>query len=428
MRSIIDRRAKPIKAQITIPLDIADVSVLNIEVDNRGDYIITVASRIEGTKCRKCDRGITNFHALDDPIMLRHLPILGARVWIRIRPKRYKCPYCEEGPTSTQQLEWYSAKSPNTKAYEKYLLLQLVNSTIEDVSIKEGLGYKALEALLDRYISSAVNWDEVKRVKLLGLDEIALKKGHKDFVVIVTARSANGEVSVVAVLPDRKKETVRRFLQSIPGRVKRGIRTVCTDMYEGFINAVKEVLVRAHVVVDRYHVAKLYREDADQLRKQELRRLKKELSKEEYATIKGAMWAFRKKKAALSEEEAELLKRLFSYSPALKKAYRYREELSAIFDEELTKEEGKKKIKNWRKRVKASGLKCFDNFFKTLSNWMDEITNYFVDRNNSGFVEGLNNKIKVLKRRCYGIFNLRHLFQRIYLDLEGYRRFAGTIC
>jgi len=50
---------------------------------------------------------------------------------------------------------------------------------------------------------------------------------------------------------------------------------------------------------------------------------------------------------------------------------------------------------------------------------MDEITNYFVDRNNSGFVEGLNNKIKVLKRRCYGIFNLRHLFQRIYLDLEG---------
>src|SRR3989440_2515737 len=152
---------------------------------------ITVASRIEGTKCRKCDREITNFHALDDPIMLRHLPILGMRVWIRIRPKRYKWPYCEEGPTSTHQLEWYSAKSPNTKTYEKYLLLQLVNSTIEDISIKEGLGYKALEALLDRYISGAVKWDEVKRVKLLGLDEIALKKGHKEFVVIVTARSAN---------------------------------------------------------------------------------------------------------------------------------------------------------------------------------------------------------------------------------------------
>jgi transposase len=58
---------------------------------------------------------------------------------------------------------------------------------------------------------------------------------------------------------------------------------------------------------------------------------------------------------------------------------------------------------------------------------MDEITNYFLDRSNSGFVEGLNNKIKVLKRRCYGILNLSHLFQRLFLDLEGYRLFARTV-
>ena len=57
---------------------------------------------------------------------------------------------------------------------------------------------------------------------------------------------------------------------------------------------------------------------------------------------------------------------------------------------------------------------------------MEEISNYFLARQNSGFVEGLNNKIKVLKRRCYGIFNLSHLFQRLSLDLEGYQRFAHT--
>ncbi len=58
---------------------------------------------------------------------------------------------------------------------------------------------------------------------------------------------------------------------------------------------------------------------------------------------------------------------------------------------------------------------------------MEEITNYFVKRETSGFVEGLNNKIKVLKRRCYGIFNLGHLFQRVFLDLEGYRLFAKAV-
>lgn len=407
-------------------MDIPDVRVLAIEINDRGDCTITVESTLEGTKCRKCGREIREFHGLDDAITLRHLPILGRRVYLRLRPQRYRCPDCEGGPTTTQELSWYTANSPHTKAYERYLLLQLVHATMEDVSIKEEIGYKALEGVVDRWINREVDWAEVHGVKILGLDEIALKKGHRDFVVIVTARSAEGEVRVLAVLPNRKKQTVRKFLEALPKRVKRTIRTVCTDMYEGFITAVKEVLGKAQVVVDRYHVAKLYRQGADQLRKKELRRLKKELSKEQYEDIKGAMWPVRKNQADLEADEQDLLKRLFTYSPELKRAYIYREPLTAIFEEDLSKEEATKKLKNWRKRVRASGLRCYKSFLKTLNKWMEEITNYFLHRNNSGFVEGLNNKIKVLKRRCYGIFNLSHLFQRILLDLEGYRLFART--
>jgi transposase len=401
------------------------VRVLNSELTPRGDYTLTVESTLDGTKCRKCGREIREFHGLDEEIMLRHLPILGRKVFLRLRPKRYRCPYCEGGPTTTQELSWYTAKSPHTKAYEKYLLLQLVHATVEDVSIKEDLGYKALEGLVDRWISREVNWAEVKGVKILGLDEIALKKGHRDFVVIVTARAA-GEVKVLAVLPDRKKETVKAFLARLPKRVKRALRTVCTDLYEGFIPAVKEALGKVEVVADRYHVAKLYRECADPLRKQELRRLKQDLPKAHYEESKGAMWPFRKNPADLEADEQALLKRLFAYSPDLHRAYTYREQLTALFEQKLSKEGAKHEIKKWRRRVKARGLQCYESFFTTLDTWLEEITNYFLQRNNSGFVEGLNNKIKVLKRRCYGIFNLGHLFQRLFLDLEGYRVFAPT--
>jgi len=182
------------------------------------------------------------------------------------------------------------------------------------------------------------------------------------------------------------------------------------------------------VVVDRYHVAKLYREGADRLRRQELRRLKQELPKVDYAKIKGALWPFRKNAADLEEEERDLLKRVFAYSPDLQQAYEYREQLTALFDEELAKDQATQKLTNWQKQVRASGLRCYDSFLQTLDQWMEEITNYFLDRHNSGFVEGLNNKIKVLKRRCYGIFTLPHLFQRISLDLEGYQLFARTVC
>jgi transposase len=91
---------------------------------------------------------------------------------------------------------------------------------------------------------------------------------------------------------------------------------------------------------------------------------------------------------------------------------------------EIGKEEAKKKFEEWKQEVIQSRVNCYKSFIKTLDNWMDEITNYFLSRENSGFVEGLNNKIKVLKRRCYGITNITHLFQRIFLDLKGYKLFA----
>lgn len=415
------------KRLIEALLNIPKVRIEEIELDSKGDVIISVESALDTGKCRKCGREIKEFHGHDDPIQLRHLPMLGHKVYIRLRPKRYICRYCSDNPTSTLQLEWYDSRSPHTKTYEKYILLQLVNSTIEDISIKEDVGYKAIEAILDRHISHEVNWDEYDKLKELGIDEISLKKGHKDFVTIVIARPTETEIEILAVLPDKRKETVKKFLESIPARLKRTIKKVCTDLYDGFINAVKEALPRAKVVGDRFHVAKLYRDCADALRKKELKRLKKKLSKEKLAEIKGAMWAFRKNKADLEPEEQELLNRFFEHSPKAQLAYKFRERLTSIFEQDLSKEEAARKIKIWRKQVKASGLTCFDSFFTTLDNWLDEITNYFVGRDNSGYVEGFNNKLKVLKRRCYGIFNIIHLFQRIFLDLKGYERFAEAI-
>jgi len=336
-------------------------------------------------------------------------------------------PKGEKKVTTTQQLGWHQAKSPHSRPYEEHVLLQLVNSTIEDVSHKEGLGYDAVEGIVARNVSTKVDWGEFERLDTLGIDEIALKKGHQEYVVPITARMDDGRLKILTVLPDRKKKTVKKFLRSIPKQLRATIHTVCVDMWKHYIAAVKEVFgAEVDITVDRYHVAKKYREAADKLRQKELRRLKKKLSEDQYKELKGIMWAYRKKKADLSPDEADLLKRFFAYSPDSEKAYNLRQELTAIFEQPLSKKEATAKIKDWSKQVKASGLTCFDAFLTTLDNHFDYITNYFVKRLNSGFVEGFNNKVKVIKRRCYGIFNVAHLFQRIFLDLEGYRLFAGV--
>jgi transposase len=407
-----------------IPLDIQDVKIEKVEISKTGDFIITVKSTVEGTDCHQCGRRITKPYGHGRVLVLRHLSILGRRTYLRIRPVRYQCPFCQGKPTTTQKLSWYDPRSPHTKAYEKHVLFELVNSTVADVSIKQGLGYEAVMGIIDRHLGREVNWEVIKELGIVGLDEIALKKGHKDFVTIVSARMGS-EIELLAVLEDRKKETVKAFLSSIPKRLRRTISALCSDMYEGYINAAKEVFgERIAIVIDRFHVAKLYRKGLDELRKQELRRLKKELPKEDYKQLKGAMWALRKDQDQLSQEELAGLACLFICSPLLKRAYEYCNELTAIFDEPLTKKAAIKRIKKWKRGVQRSALSCFDDFLKTLDNRMAEIANYFEGRFNSGFVEGLNNKIKVIKRRCYGILNIDHLFQRIHLDLTGYSLFA----
>lgn len=409
---------------ISIPLDLPDVRVLGTQVLSPQLLLIEVESTLSSTTCRRCGRTIRDFHGFDKPIQLRHLPILGAAVYIRLRPKRFRCPYCDDHPTTTQRLSWYSPKALHTTAYEQHLLMQLVNSTIEDVCQKENTTPDAVLGTIERSLASEVEWEKVPPFAVLGIDEIALKKGHRDFVVIVSARLPEERLLVLAVLAGRTKATLSNWLHTLPPQVRHQIRTVCTDLWEAYISAAREELPQARIVIDRFHVAKHYRECADTVRKQELKRLRKELPKEEAEQLKDTMWPFRKRWEELEEDEQQRLTHLFEQAPRVQQAYELREALSRIFETARTKAEGIEQIREWRKEVEASGLSCFAPFLKLLDEWLDLIANYFHERQTSSFVEGLNNKLKVLKRRCYGVFNLRHLFQRITLDLEGYRRFS----
>jgi transposase len=247
-----------------IPLDIPDVTIANVTTNRLGHLEITVKSTVEGVPCHQGGKMTTKFYGEDREITLRHVPILGRRTSIRLRPKRYECPYCPGNPTTTPKLSWYTPRSSFTRAYEEQLLLILVNSTIQDVCLKEDVGYEALMGIIDRYIEREINWEDLTPVDVLGLDEISLKKGHRDFVAIITGRIET-ETVILGVLPARKKATVKAFLRGIPQRLRQTLHAVCSDMYEGFVNAAKEVCgKRVKIVIDRFQVAKRYRSGLDE--------------------------------------------------------------------------------------------------------------------------------------------------------------------
>jgi transposase len=412
---------------MTIPteqlLNIPGIHVLSVRVEAH-----SITCEIESTQgyslCHRCGQKATEFHGYDQALEVRHLPVCGRPVILRLRPKRYRCRYCEGAVTTTERAEWYDAKAGCTKAYADFLLLELVNGTLQDVAKKHGVTYDVVRGVLKRYVKGEVDWSQIKALGLLGVDEISLLKGHSDFVTLVSAHDEQGRPLVLAVLEGREKQTLVDFLKTIPQRLRETIKEVCTDLYDGFINAAEEVLPQATIVADRFHVTKLYRTAVDAVRKTELKALKGVLTKEQYAGLKGVLWALRKRRENLEPEEQALLDRLFDASPLLRKAYTLRERLTRIFDQDHSKKSGRRAIRRWMAAVRNSGLDCFDQFLTTLENRMDLITNYFISRSSSGWVEGLNNKIKVLKRRSYGIKNLGNLFRRIWLDLRGYEAFA----
>jgi transposase len=411
-------------SHINLPLDIKSLEILSQSLDSKGNIVIEVKSKKSETSCHKCGKPATKRYGVAPSIEVSHLPILDTPVTLKIQPVRYQCENCDDHTTTTEQYDWCARGSKITRGLERYLLRCLINSTVQDVARKERISYKTIVSALNRVVECSANWDEYDDLNVIGIDEIATKKGHQSYVTIISTVSRAGNLTVIAVLPDRLKETVLSFLKKIPLRLRKTVKTVCCDMYDGFVNSATEVFGNRAVVIDRFHIAKQYREPLDKMRIAEMKRLKTELSEDEYNRLDGMMWVLRKHHECLSEADKSKLALLYKYSPELKEAHSCALRLTHIFNTHSNRKLSLAKIDRWISSIQSSSMICFNKFIKTLEKYKSGIANYFKHRKNSGFVEGLNNKIKLVKRRCYGFFKTESIFQRLYLDLKGYEMFA----
>lgn len=184
----------------------------------------------------------------------------GLECYLRIKANRGICEKCDDHPTTNQRLQWYDYKSRYTKANLDYLMLLQINSTLEDVAIKENLSADTIGRILNDKVAQEVDWRIFSKVGLIGVDEIAIRKGYNDYLTIITSRYKD-KVRIIGVLKGRDKLPLKTFLKQIPYRLKKTIAGVCCDMNEGYINAALEGLKnKVPATFDRFHVAKKYRE------------------------------------------------------------------------------------------------------------------------------------------------------------------------
>jgi transposase len=405
-------------------LGLTDIKIESISLSRDNTFHIKVSSIKEQTSCRKCGNP-TDAYGYGRTLRLRHLPILGHEVYIEITPPRGICKQCDDQPTTTQTLDWFERNGHHTRPYDDYLMLQLMGSTLSDVAKKENLTEEILQGVIDLYQIDEVHWISIQRIGLLGLDEIAIKKGYSDYVTLITSRY-QGINKILGVIKGKEKASIKAFLSTIPNNKRKTITAVCVDLCDNYINAVKEVLDKdIPIVADRFHVSKLYRQEITKLRSNELKRLRKSLSDQEYKALRPAIKILISKQECYTTQDKKILNPLFKLSPAIKAAYKLARELTHIYNRHQRKSTAQVQIKKWINKAEASDAKCLNKFINALKKYEEPISNYFINRDTSGWIEGINNKVKLIKRRCYGITVLKHFFQRIFLDLQGYDIFIN---
>jgi len=417
------------KTKFKIDLKLNSIKVKGVTIDSNGDYHIYVSCTANSTLCHKCGHKITKSHGQSDESIIEHLPIFDQCVFIHVKWPRFKCDKCDnDNSTTSFKPKWVNDTGNKTRVYENYCLKFLINSTIKDVSEKLNTTEEIIEGIIKRNIKTNINWMEIKPT-IIGLDEIALRKGHSHYVTIVSDLSDNKKVKILGVFDGNSKKDILPFLQSIPKEILLSLEGVTIDMGASYFSALKELIddvdrFNRIVTIDRFHVAKLLGDKVDKERKKVIKNLKIEFENDDdkLESIKRTMWPFRHHRDDLSEDENDRLEKLFELAPSLKECYKLREELYGIFEiEGLSKKEGKEKIDEWCKKAnlfETKGFNPFTSFIKTYRNFEENILNYFTNRISSGPVEGLNNKIKVIKRRGFGFRNIANFAKRLFLDIN----------
>jgi transposase len=238
-------------------------------------------------------------------------------------------------------------------------------------------------------------------VKVLGLDEFTIHKGHGGYRLVI---SAPEEGIILDVLADRTKATLEAWFGHRGLAWCAAVEVCCADMWDAYHTVAQAKLPNAQRVVDRFHVTKNLNDAVTTAR----RTIQRQADAATQALLKGCRWLLVKNRDKLTQKEEAQLDQMLAASPELKTCYELKEAFRAWFDQPTDRESAAKTLTAWQAKAKATKLRSLQAFVRTLDNWRESILNYFNGRHSNGFAEGVHLKIKLLNRRGFGYRNFAH--------------------
>lgn len=338
---------------------------------------------------------------------VRDLNMGGYAVYLCTTFRKVYCPRCGIRVEDLGVVDLWQAV---TKRLAQYIVYLCGVMTISDVSRHFGLDWRLIKRIDRMYLREAYSHVHAEDLRILAIDEVSIKKGHRYLTVVINYET--GEV--IWMGEGRSQETLESFFKELPEDIRAGISAVALDMWQPYISVVERYCPNAQIVFDFFHVVSLFNKVIDKVRSQEY----KKASEQDKAVIKGKRYLLLKNKEKLKQSQESKLKELFALNQKLFEVYLLKEELKRVWQTE-DRSEATLILETWCEAAYETELSPVIHFAETLKRHREGILNHCDFPIHTGKLEGINNKIKVIKRKAYGYHDVDYFILKVKSIFSG---------
>lgn len=372
------------------------------EDESTGSYKAFIEMPVKEHRCPHCGNGTT--YIKDYRLQtVRDLVVLGKPLIVTIRKRRYICKNCNTT---------FTEENPYIKRYCHFPNRLYIESLTESFRLQS---FTSVAKRLGVSVTSIIRWfDKLncphpKLPECIAIDEFRGNAGGEKFQCNVADPVKH---QVIDILPSRNTEDLCKHFLEYPYKERAEVKKIVMDLSTLFRSVAKTMFPEAKIVADKFHVIRVVINSLENVRK----RIQKEFHATKRKWFKRSRYLLLKPEYKLTDEDKIELARMLNSSYDLEKAYVLKERFYEVFRKQ-TRTEAKKELGNWLLLAADLSLPEFRHCITTFSNWKTEIANIIGERVSNGFIEGSNNKIKVLKRISYGVRNFDRFRNRIlYLE------------
>ena len=370
----------------------------------KGNRIILHVQAKERIRCCPCCGArsvVKNGYRLRDFV---GLPIGGKRVTIRMKVQRYKCKECDFD--QQENIPFATGSRSYTHRFAKYVVDLLRGMTLQDVSHHLGVSWDTIKEIHSSYLERHYSPPSLDKVENIGIDEFAVRKGHVYKTIVVDLDSGR----VIYVGDGKGTKALKKFWRKVK-RKNIKIKHVATDLSAAFIASVMENCPDAVHVFDHFHVVKLMNEKLDDIRRK-VYSMEKDINKRK--VLKGTRYLLLGNGADIFDKQHKTrLENALAMNEPLSKAYYLKEQLRQVWSQPM-KTMAEDVLDDWIRQAEQSKIAQLQKMAVTVKNYKKGILAWYDCHLSTGKVEGINNKIKVMKRNAYGFRDERYFTLRLY--------------